>query len=189
MIGGEVKVFPSRDRADSDEATNCVEYPEEFLHSLNASGLPPHSLKLKQGVSVMLLRNLSVSQGLVNGTRLVVKAMQSKVLQCEIVSGDKAGQTVLIPGITCESTEGTFPFKLIRQQFPLKLCFSMTVNKSQGSTFDMVGINLQQEVFSHGMLYVAMCRVRSWDSLKVLLSEDKQVLGVAKNVVWKDALL
>lgn len=79
MVSGETKVFTSRDEADADEATNYVQYPEEYLNSLHDSGLPPHKLTLKEGVPVMLLRNLSVEQGLVNGTRLIVKSMKSKV--------------------------------------------------------------------------------------------------------------
>ena len=36
-----------------------VLYPQEFLHSLNFSGVPPHKLNLKVGIPVMLLRNLN----------------------------------------------------------------------------------------------------------------------------------
>ena len=54
---------------DSDEPTNFIEYPPEFLHSLNDSGLPPHELKLKKNCPVILLRNLNPAAGLCNGTR------------------------------------------------------------------------------------------------------------------------
>ena len=39
-------------------------------------GLPPHSLDLKIGAPIMLLRNINPSAGLANGTRLVVHNMQ-----------------------------------------------------------------------------------------------------------------
>jgi hypothetical protein len=45
----------------------------------------------------------------------------------------------------------------------------MTINKSQGGTFDTVGIDLYTHVFSHGQLYCALSRVRSFNSLRILL--------------------
>lgn len=51
----------------------------------------------------------------------------------------------------------------------VQLPFAMTINKSQGQTFDRVGFLLKEPVFSHGQLYVAVSRVRSFDSLKVMV--------------------
>jgi len=53
---------------DIDEAVN---YPIEFLESLNPSGLPAHRLILKVGACIILLRNLDPPR-LCNGTRLQV---------------------------------------------------------------------------------------------------------------------
>ena len=49
--------------------------------------------------------------------------------------------------------------------------FAMTINKSQGGTFDCVEIDLTQPVFAHGQLYVAFSRVRSFRSLHILLPD------------------
>jgi len=43
----------------------------------------------------------------------------------------------------------------------------MTITKSQGQTFDRIGLHLKNGVFSHGQLYVAMSRVRNSNSLKI----------------------
>ena len=59
----------------------------------------------------------------------------------------------------------------------------MTVNKSQGQTFDQVGLFLPDDVFEHGQLYVGLSRVRSESGLFVQLGDDKKV--VTKNVVYK----
>uniref|UniRef100_A0A0L8H4R2 DNA helicase Pif1-like 2B domain-containing protein n=1 Tax=Octopus bimaculoides TaxID=37653 RepID=A0A0L8H4R2_OCTBM len=45
------------------------------LNSLTLSGMPPHRLNLKVGAIVMLLRNLSISQGYCKGTRMKVKRL------------------------------------------------------------------------------------------------------------------
>ena len=71
---GELTAYFTADDAvvpdNSDEANN---YPQEFLHSLKPSGMPPHTQELKVGCIVMLLRNLDPTNGLCNGTRLFVQ--------------------------------------------------------------------------------------------------------------------
>jgi ATP-dependent exoDNAse (exonuclease V) alpha subunit len=71
------------------------------------------------------------------------------------------------------------------RQFPIMLAFAMTINKSQGQTFDRVGLLLISQVFSHGQLYVAMSRIRRSDALKILSSGP----NTTKNVVYKEVLL
>lgn len=59
-------------------------------------------------------------------------------------------------------------FTLSRHQFPVKPTFAMTVHKSQGQTFDYIGVDLTQECFGHGQLYVAISRVRRFDCTKLI---------------------
>jgi ATP-dependent DNA helicase PIF1 len=61
-----------------------------------------------------------------------------------------------------------FPFQFKRKQFPIRLSFSMTVNKSQGQTIPNVGVYLPAPVFSHGQLYVAMSRATARTNIKIL---------------------
>jgi hypothetical protein len=39
-------------------------------------------------------------------------------------------------------------------QYPVRLAFCMTINESQGQSLKCVGVNIREEVFSHGQLYV-----------------------------------
>ena len=77
--------------------------------------------------------------------------------------------------------ESDLPFKLIRRQFPVQLAFAMTINKSQGQTFERVGILLSDPVFSHGQLYVAFSRAKSRDDVKVQVVDGPKQGKLIKN--------
>ena len=48
----------------------------------------------------------------------------------------------IIPRIKLAPSDINLPFVLERRQFPVRLAYSMTINKAQGQTFDKVGIYL-----------------------------------------------
>lgn len=62
-------------------------YPLDFLNSVNPNGLPSHILNIKIGAIIMLLKNLSVGDGLCNGTRMVVKHFSCNLIQAETLLG------------------------------------------------------------------------------------------------------
>ncbi|KAG6705847.1 hypothetical protein I3842_07G198300, partial [Carya illinoinensis] len=143
---------------------------EDFLNTLTPNGLPPHELLLKRNCPIMLVRNINPSEGLCNGTRLTCCNFSRNLIDARISSGHHSGKRVFIPRIAFlpETTKNNrFPFK--RTQFPVRLSFAMTVNKSQGQTLNSVGIYLPEPVFSHGQLYVALSRAKTADSVKMLI--------------------
>ena len=124
-------------------------YSVEFLQQLNSSGLPPALLCLKVGCSVILLRNLDPGEGLCNGTRIVILNMRRKMLQCRIISKNKrfTKKIVLISRIRLLPNTEILPMPLKRLQFPVKLAFAMTINKSQEQS--VCYESLKQEKTSH----------------------------------------
>jgi hypothetical protein len=169
-------------------------FPIEFLHQQTPSGMPPHALILKVGAIVMLLRNLK--RNLCYGTRLIVRGMHERFLDLEVLTGSNKGERIFLPRIDLAPSDSHLPFCLKRRQFPICLAFAITINKSQGQTFGIVGLYLKEAVFSHGQLYVAFSRVRSGNNLKVKVVHGKDKGNLlpgservfTKNVVFKEVL-
>jgi hypothetical protein len=163
---------------------NYTNIPVEFLHTLNASGLPIAELRLKVGCPIILLRNLNPKQGLCNGTRATVVRMSNRLLEIRLLTGDHAGEIALIPRITLSPslTAVDFTIKLNRRQFPIQLAFALTINKSQGQTLNHIGIDLRNPIFAHGQLYVAFSRATSSQQIKVLLRDEQRAqLSASEN--------
>jgi len=53
-------------------------------------------------------------------------------------------------------SDKSLPFKFRRKQFPIKIAYAMSINRSQGQTLKNVGVYLPDSVFTHGQLYVAL---------------------------------
>ena len=162
-------------------------YPTEFLNVQSVVNFLEHKLVLKKGVSIMLLRNLSQSTGMCNGTRLIITELADCVIQAVILTGSHVGHTVYIPRIELTAKKTKWPFVLQWRQFPIRLCYAMTINKSQGHTLNYVGLYLKQPVFSHGQLYVAVSRVKSRRSLKILTENADGTCGSeTQNIVYPE---
>ena len=106
-----------------------MRFNTEYLNTLTPNGFPRHFLKLKPGTPLMLLRNLSPKEHLCNGTRLIYKrCLNNKLLVCSLMS--QGGQEVLIPRIKFIADPVTSPFAWSRRQFPVRIAFAVTINKS-----------------------------------------------------------
>lgn len=169
------------------EDADQLDIPQEYLNTLCAPGFPPHHLVIKPGMPVMLLRNLSATDGLCNGTRLIAgRVLSPRLLEATIACGKNAGRQVFIPRLPLQPPDDAFPFRWERRQFPIRPAFAMTVNKAQGQTLGRVAVFLDEPVFSHGQLYVAASRVGRPADLRFALPAGS--LGATCNVVYTEVL-
>eukprot|EP00794_Sanderia_malayensis_P006624 gene6624-biopygen5394 len=59
--------YLSIDRVETDDPEEAAAYPMEFLNAQTPGGMPLHSLQLKVGATIILLRNINPAKGLCNG--------------------------------------------------------------------------------------------------------------------------
>ena len=169
------------------EEAEQLDIPHEYLNTLCAPGFPPHCLMIKPGMPLMLLRNLSATDGLCNGTRLIAgRIISPRLMEATIACGKNAGRQVLIPRLPLQPPDDAFPFRWERRQFPVRPGFAMTVNKAQGQTLGRVAVFLEEPVFSHGQLYVAASRVGRPADLRIALPRGGQ--GATPNVVYTEVM-
>ncbi|SAM01868.1 hypothetical protein [Absidia glauca] len=201
LMPGVPTTLISADKADfSDEegAENEIYRPNtEYLQTLNPGNFPPSKLTLKVGCIVMLLRNLNPKKGLCNGTRLIVKEIGQYVLKVAVMklNENSEDQVEFIPRIQLTTMEDDYPFILSRKQFPLKLSFAMTINKSQGQSLTNVGIDLRSHLFTHGQLYVALSRSTNLQGIHVLHGQNLENITIPpenntiENIIYPELLI
>ena len=90
-VPGGTRTFLSADSVKCDDEEERQNYTVEFLNSLTPSGMPPHRLNIKVNAIVMLLHNLSLCQGLCNGTGLEITHMHNHCIQAVILTGTNKG--------------------------------------------------------------------------------------------------
>jgi len=129
---------------------------------LNAPYKP--SLELRIGAQVMLLTNMDVENGLVNGSRGIVTGFSEGVPKGPLVLFLGRSASIPVPAASWESEdiEG-----LKRTQIPLMCAWALTIHKSQGATLDSALIDVGPRTFERGQAYVALSRVKSLESLYI----------------------
>ena len=103
QISGEHYIFLSADSIPDPAGANII--PIEYLNRLEPNGWPPHRLQLKIGAPITLLCNLDRSNGLCNGTRLLVERCSLRVIEATVMTGDHKGHRAFIPRIAITSQD------------------------------------------------------------------------------------
>ncbi|XP_046605995.1 ATP-dependent DNA helicase PIF1 [Neodiprion virginianus] len=126
-------------------------------------------LDLKVGAQVMLLKNINIADGLVNGARGVVIKFAEDAPVVRFRCGKE--YRAKLDKWTIKTAAGLV---ITRKQIPLKLAWAFSIHKSQGLTLDCVEMSLGR-VFDAGQAYVALSRAQNLQALRVLDFSAKQV--------------
>lgn len=106
-----------------------------------------------------------------------------------MTTGEKTGTEFTLPKINWKhSSNEDCPFTFYRFQFPVRVAFCITINKSQGQSFSAVGVILPASVFAHGQLYVALSRCTSAAGTSLSMTMQGGDLSTL-NIVFKPILL
>ncbi|EJD45353.1 helicase [Auricularia subglabra TFB-10046 SS5] len=167
-VKGTARTYLAADKIKEDDAAGMPERAGATLdYAIRAHipGFPSHSSVIKTNAVFRLLRNFSLSRGLVKNVRVVVVDVGTRLVTVRILRDTVSGvrvdmEDILIPRITFETFMLETQRTLQRRQFPLAPAYATTFNSCQGLTLDIVALDLRRPVFSHGQLYTALSRIR-----------------------------
>ena len=154
-----------------------LDSPEEIIKSkefgeLNENDLPaPRELKIKQGASVMFIKNDSEGRW-VNGTLGTIAECLDKKKKCiKVKINNKTHKVEREEWNKVKFTYDDDTDEVLEEvvssfkQFPIKLGWAVTIHKSQGLTLDSCSVDLGTGAFATGQAYVALSRCRNLNSL------------------------
>ena len=145
---------------------------EGVLEKYNSNDVPPHKLILKVGDVCLVMRNLNVSDGITNNTRVVVLNITPTLIRCQTLGDDPVH--VILPRIRFNfRLPYGKSFVMTRLQFPLRRAFALSINKSQGQTVGGALMDVRAGFFAHGQQYVGASRVTHYRSLGLFMTEDQ----------------
>ena len=129
-------------------------------------------LLLVVGARVMLRRNIDTKTGLVNGALGIVLSITNDLITVKFdhISRPYDVDRVQTKFMVMKN------FYVYREQFPLILAYAVTIHKCQGLSLDCAIVDLSDKVFSAGMAYVALSRVRSLAGLYLSAFDPKSII-------------
>ncbi|KAG9518372.1 hypothetical protein KCU93_g8448, partial [Aureobasidium melanogenum] len=186
----------------SSQPVLAIKATGDLQGNSDEAGDLPSILYLTIGCRVMVMSNISVRDGVVNGSIGTVKEIRWK-------QGDTPGVdtpfAILVAldnytgrTLTAPTADGSYVLPIFRTrystqrqgvthhrtQFPLKLGWATTVHRSQGLTLDKVVLDISQRQFASGLLYTALSRVKTLNGL--LLEEPVQKATFGGNATETD---
>ncbi len=147
-------------------------------------------LILKEGAKVFFTTNKWGSYH--NGQRAIVEHIDDEHI---IVSDLKSGKLIKVERFEFEMTKTVIKQDDIKQevlyslkQFPLRLCYAITIHKSQGMSIDELVCNVDN-IFAKSQFYVALSRATNPKKLKIEYHKDnfeyylKKIITVDEKVI------
>lgn len=137
---------------------------------------------------MMIIRNISIDQGLCNGTRVQIVGFSNNIIRCRYIYGPRKGKEFELSRLRFRFGGPEDPnadryggVMWERIQFPLRPGLVLTNNKAQGQTLERVGLHLgESQCFAHGQFYVATSRVKKGENIRVLTNNTGRWV---KNIV------
>ena len=154
----------------------AIEHLDKMNNDCNMTAGLEAKLSLAVGARVMLRRNIDTKSGLVNGAiGTVLKITVNHVnVQFDHICEPYNVEMVRSRFMVMKN------FYVYRKQFPLILAYAVTIHKCQGLSLDCAIVDLSDDVFSEGMAYVALSRVRSLSGLYITAFNPQSIMVSTK---------
>ena len=176
-LTSEVHELVCTDEVDETGSTRkwnkrAAEHLQKLNKDCNMTAGLKAKLSLAVGARVMLRRNVNTKTGLVNGAIGTVLSITVKhvTVQFDHISEPYNVEKVKSRFMVMKN------FYVYRKQFQLILAYAVTIHKCQGLSLDCTIVDLFDQVFSAGMAYVALYRIRSLSGLYLAAFDPKSIM-------------
>lgn len=160
--GISAKTYSSLDTVVTRRSRTQVQLTDYHQKAMDTCISAPAKLVLCVGAQVMLIKNLDIERGLVNGSRGIVTRIDGGGLPVVLFDN---GEELPMDICSFESESGENIY--VRKQVPLILAWALTIHKCQGASLSSVITDLS-DVFDEAQVYVTLSRARSLDGLFII---------------------
>ena len=178
MISSDDCIFETRYTRSGDEET-CDLLEGELQSQFSQKGT--EKLVLKRGCRVILIKNLNVEIGLVNGSTGTIREIQNDKIHVTFDNGITETITRVDWELELDNS------KVICTQIPLVLAYSLTIHRSQSLSLDSAVLDLA-DCFCNHMVYVALSRVRTLDGVYLTTFNEKKITVNKKLLEYIDSI-
>jgi len=129
----------------------------------NIKNIIKYDVELVENSQIIVTRNIDIYEGIVNGTRGVIKHLHDN----SVIIKDTEGRLYNISYFKDIINE-TKTDKYHISHMPLKVSYALSIHKSQGMTIDALEIDLGENIFTCGQGYTALSRAKNLKSIKII---------------------
>ena len=176
-LEAEVIEIPCTDEVDETASTfkwskKATEEKKKINADCNLTAGLQAVVQLAVGARVMLRRNIDTSIGLVNGALGTVVSIKAHHIA---VRFDNIPERYRVEKVKSKFMVLKKIFVYCKQ-FPLIPAFAVTIHKCQGLSLDCAMMEMSDQVFSPGMAYVALSRVKQLENLHLIAFKPQSVM-------------
>jgi ATP-dependent DNA helicase PIF1 len=122
------------------------------------------TIELTLNAQIIIIRNINVEESLVNGTRGIIKHLGADF----VVINDVNGNIHNIKYFTDTYNNSVSSKNSYIIHMPIRICYALSIHKSQGMTIDALELDLGSNIFTCGQSYTALSRAKKLSSIKII---------------------
>ena len=144
------------------------------LSNYKVDNIDTYNVCLTLNAQIMVIRNISVVNHLVNGTRGVVIGLLDKCVIIKDINNNI--HHIDYYNDLHQNKKNYISF------MPLKLAYAISIHKSQGSSIDCLELDLGNDIFVSGQTYTALSRATNINNIKII-NIEKNSFFVNKKII------